>query len=524
MAKLYLADDGSNNLYTVDPDTAATALVGAFGGVASQVTGLAWHKGVLYCSDDATDSLCSINTSTGAATRIGTFGVIRPRSLCSHQGVLYGLFKVGSNNTELHEINTSTGDATRIGEVFTGTGRGMASRSGVLYALRADDDALYSVNTSTAAAIKIGTGLGSGISAPSGMAIHEGALYACDASTGNLYSVDESSGTAEEIGSLGVGTPKGLASNAPYVPPSLVRDLRAAPVPGGTRLEWEAPADDGGALIAGYKVEASLDGSTWATLEASIRVRFYTDSGLSPGTLKHYRVSALNQVGQGPLSYVSGFPGEAVPPKAATAATKPLEARLELLISQWSGAPALRGFLQALLDAKRKGVLEPLAYIESNDDLGSAEGVWLDNIGQLLGLERPAVDATSRSKRFGFDDAGSSFDSVRYEGVEALPVLAPAGDDLYRRLLRARGWALVSVGDIGQFERAALAVDPNAVVTDELNMQIRVRTNREEDMRLADSTRALPRPTGVRLRIVGGGLFGFDDAGLGFDLGRFANE
>lgn len=197
------------------------------------------------------------------------------------------------------------------------------------------------------------------------------------------------------------------------------------------------------------------------------------------------------------------------------------DATVDLLISQWASKPRMRALANALLDAKRKGILEPLEYLERNDDLNQAKGVWLDYIGQHLGLRRPAVDSTAYTDHFGFDDAGVAWDSARYDDSESLPALSPAGDDLYRRLIRARGWALLSMGQMDPLVQAAREVDPSAVTTDGYDMTVAIKTERRSDMELARDTKALPVVAGVGLRILDSDTFGFDDSGVGFDLGRY---
>ena len=69
-------------------------------------------------------------------------------------------------------------------------------------------------------------------------------------------------------------------------------------------LSWTAPSDDGGADITGYKIEVSTDGSSWSDLVANTGTTTtgYSHSGLTAGTTRHYRVSAINSAGTGPAS------------------------------------------------------------------------------------------------------------------------------------------------------------------------------------------------------------------------------
>ena len=73
-------------------------------------------------------------------------------------------------------------------------------------------------------------------------------------------------------------------------------------------LDWDAPGDDGGTAITGYRIEVSTNGGTdWSDLEADTgdTDTSYTHSGLDPGSTRHYRVSAINAVGTSDLSSIA---------------------------------------------------------------------------------------------------------------------------------------------------------------------------------------------------------------------------
>ena len=68
----------------------------------------------------------------------------------------------------------------------------------------------------------------------------------------------------------------------------------------GIDLSWTAPADDGGRVISGYKIEVSTDGgASWTVLVANTGSTdtTYAHSGLTAGSTRHYRVSAINTIG-----------------------------------------------------------------------------------------------------------------------------------------------------------------------------------------------------------------------------------
>ena len=90
-------------------------------------------------------------------------------------------------------------------------------------------------------------------------------------------------------------------STAPDAPTGLM-----ATADGETEIDlsWTAPSDNGGADITGYKIEVSTDGSSWSDLAADTRsaTTSYSDTSLTAGTTRHYRVSAINSAGTGPAS------------------------------------------------------------------------------------------------------------------------------------------------------------------------------------------------------------------------------
>ena len=72
-------------------------------------------------------------------------------------------------------------------------------------------------------------------------------------------------------------------------------------------LSWTAPGDNGGSAITGYRIEVSPNGSSgWTNrvADTGTTATTYSHTGLSAGTTRHYRVSAINSVGTGDASNV----------------------------------------------------------------------------------------------------------------------------------------------------------------------------------------------------------------------------
>ena len=139
-----------------------------------------------------------------------------------------------------------------------------------------------------------------------------------------------------------------LTDTAPGIPTGL-----SATAAGRSRIDlsWSAPSSDGGAAVTGYKIEVAPDGQTWSDLAADTGSTgtTYSHTGLSAGTTRHYRVSAINSVGTGnPSAVDSATTGtaEAPDPPAGLSATASGRTRIDLSWSAPSddGGSAVTGY------------------------------------------------------------------------------------------------------------------------------------------------------------------------------------
>ena len=135
------------------------------------------------------------------------------------------LYMIGSAADALYTVNTTTGVATRVGSATEfGVGetapQGLAfAADGTLYMIGSTAGALYTVNTTTGVATRVGsaTEFGVGESLPMGLAFAaDGTLYMIGSTAGALYTVNTTTGVATRVGSateFGVGEslPEGLA-------------------------------------------------------------------------------------------------------------------------------------------------------------------------------------------------------------------------------------------------------------------------------------------------------------------------
>ena len=97
--------------------------------------------------------------------------------------------------------------------------------------------------------------------------------------------------------------PKLAPTPVPTATPSVPQGLSAR-ADGETEigLSWRRPSSDGGSRVTGYRIEVSEDGSGWSVLEADTSRTSHTHRGLTGGSTRYYRVSAITSAGEGQAS------------------------------------------------------------------------------------------------------------------------------------------------------------------------------------------------------------------------------
>jgi len=105
------------------------------------------------------------------------------------------------------------------------------------------------------------------------------------------------------INSVGTSMPSNIASattNTQMFPPQPPTNLSATAISSSQiTLSWNAPGNNGGSAITGYKIERSGIGGSWSTIVSNTgsTSTTYTDTGLLPLMTYTYRVSAINGIG-----------------------------------------------------------------------------------------------------------------------------------------------------------------------------------------------------------------------------------
>ena len=83
-------------------------------------------------------------------------------------------------------------------------------------------------------------------------------------------------------------------------------------------LSWTPPSDNGGFEVTGYRIEVSADaGKTWSDLVANTGDATEYTHAVAPGTTRHYRVRAINSLGEsGPSNVATATTPETLEPGA----------------------------------------------------------------------------------------------------------------------------------------------------------------------------------------------------------------
>ena len=107
------------------------------------------------------------------------------------------------------------------------------------------------------------------------------------------------------INSVGTSTVYASGNGVTNTIPSAPRNLAISQESGTIlNLSWNAPLNNGGDTITGYRIDVSTDGSSFTTLVSSHGDTSYSHTGLNAGDTRWYRVYSINSVGTS-ITYVS---------------------------------------------------------------------------------------------------------------------------------------------------------------------------------------------------------------------------
>ena len=249
---LYMTDNLSDKLYTLDPATGAATAVGPGGLAPAAPSGMAFDpNGTLYMVDYGSDKLYTVNTTSGLALEVGTSGL---------------------------------GPASPEGLAF--------DSSDTLYMVDSISDQLYTVNTTTGAATAVGTA-GLGTSGPEGLAFDSSdTLYMVDSISDQLYTVNTTTGAATQVGSTGTSGPRGIAFLILDPPAQVSGVTLQSDTPGSIGVSWSAVTG-----ATGYKVQwSTISGDYDAARQDIVDGGSTTSATIEPvlvGTTYYVQVKAL---------------------------------------------------------------------------------------------------------------------------------------------------------------------------------------------------------------------------------------
>ncbi len=100
------------------------------------------------------------------------------------------------------------------------------------------------------------------------------------------------------VNPVGESDPSNLVSDIPKGVPSAPQNLTADGSNMTIELNWEAPEDDGGSPITEYRIYRGNSSGNLSYL-CSVDQTTYVDTNVTNGTRYYYRVSAVNEIGEG---------------------------------------------------------------------------------------------------------------------------------------------------------------------------------------------------------------------------------
>ncbi|HJT10134.1 MAG TPA: fibronectin type III domain-containing protein, partial [Candidatus Nitrosotalea sp.] len=335
---LYGAD--TSNLYSIDPTTGLTTLIGPIG---TTITGMDFdNTGVLTGIDG---NIITINTSTGTGTilfpnatplpcdggfafdsDIATTATDGDKFLCN---IFVGqtIFMTSPNPISfdtVNQLNLDPSDTSAFGGTTIGSDDDV---------YLADQDLLYTFNQplqsdltfSSEKPLNFGSFSPDTNCGPISLSFNSsGTLFAVVSCDTNHYlaTINTSTGMVSKISTLPGFIAIAFGNPSSVTAPSAPTGLTTTSGNGQVSLSWAAPLSNGGSSITSYNIyrgtSSGGEGSTpYATVSGS--TISYTDNGATNGNTYYYIVKAVNSAGTSPASNEAS----ATPTAPATAPSAP---------------------------------------------------------------------------------------------------------------------------------------------------------------------------------------------------------
>ncbi len=269
---VYVGSD-DNYLYAINPDGTLKWKYQTGAGVGSSPA--IGSDGTVYVGS-YDDYIYAINPDGTLKWRYQTGDDVFSSPAIGSDGTIY----VGSLDSYLYAINP---DGTLKWRYETGNvvnSSPAIGSDGTIY-VGSGENKLYAINPDGTLKWKYQTGIN---------------LYSSPAigSDGTIY-VGSDDNCLYAIGTN--GTTPNPATSAPSAP----QNLRATAGNTQVQLSWNAPSDDGGSAITGYKIYRGTSSGNEVYL-TTVTGTSYTDAGVSNGQTYYYQVSAVNSDGEGAKS------------------------------------------------------------------------------------------------------------------------------------------------------------------------------------------------------------------------------
>jgi hypothetical protein len=202
---------------------------------------------------------------------------------------------------------------------------------------------------------------------------------------------------------------------------------------------------------------------------------------------------------------------------------------ISLLIQQYRNTVRTKGLIMGILQMVQDQLATPMCQIQDYYNIDTAVGVFLDRIGRIFNYPRPLIDQ-GQFAYFGFDGNGLGFDQATFVPDGGSDDKIPAGDDMYRLLLKAWIAGLFTDGSLPSINAVIqTALGPGSWVIDNGDMTALV-TLKYSDLNVLYAmvqTGVIPKPAGVQYSYYirnSDAVFGFDGNGVGFDQSNFITE
>ena len=264
------------------------------------------------------------------------------------------------------------------------------------------------------------------------------------------------------VNSIGNSDPSSEVSAAPELggkKPGPPQNLEAKAGNGYVDLDWEAPANDGGMPITGYKIYSDTSSGTKSELTSlSTSTLSYQDTSVVNGVTYYYHVTAINIKGESdPSSEVYAMP-DGTPPNVAITTPRNNSYHTQNSVKvEWKGSDIGIGIdhyeiklnngkwidLGEATSYTFSSIAEGkyTAYLKCEDTLGN---VNLTSVSFTVDWHAPVIKINSPLNN-SYNIEGSVI--LEWQGSDEI-----SGIDFYETRYNTKSWTNVGVGDSHTFE------------------------------------------------------------------------